>query len=205
MNMFKKILWFDTETTGLNPEKHSIMQFAALIEEGGQVMDQINIKFAPLPEAIVEQSALNLTGTTREELEARPSAIDAYYQMIRFLDTHCDKYDKADKFYPAGYNVRFDLDFLQVFFKACGNLYGIGSYINWRWLDPLPLLYTMDYSGRLGLPNYKLETVCEYYGIEIDAHDALSDVRATRELMHLLLSPTIIPTRNTSCPVARER
>lgn len=184
--MFKKILWFDTETTGLSPEKHSIMQFAAIIEEGGQVKDHLNIKFAPLPGAVIEQTALDLTGTTREELDARPSAVDAYYQILRFLNTHCNKYDKADKFYPAGYNVKFDLEFLQAFFKGCGDHYGIGAYINWRWLDPLPQLYLMDYSGQIRLPDYKLETVCKHYGIEIDAHDALSDVRATQELMHQL-------------------
>lgn len=182
MDMFKKILWFDVETTGLSPEKHSIIQFAAIIEEGGNVLDEIDIKFAPLPGAAIEQSALDITGTTREELSARPCAADAYYQILRFFSTHCDVFNKKDKFYPAGYNVHFDLTFLQAFFKANGDAYGIGSYINWRRLDPLALLHIMDYNGQISLTNYKLETVCEHYGIEIDAHDALSDVRATREV-----------------------
>ncbi|UZJ39978.1 3'-5' exonuclease [Prosthecochloris sp. SCSIO W1102] len=187
MDMFKKILWFDTETTGLSPEKHSIIQFAAIIEEGGQVKDQIDLKFAPIPGAAVEQSALDLTGTMRGELDARPSAVDAYYQIVRFFGRHCDKYDKGDKYYPAGYNVKFDLDFLQALFMKCGGFkYGIGSFVNWRRLDPLPFLHLMDFRNQISLPNYKLETVCEHYGIEIDAHDALSDVRATRELMQRL-------------------
>jgi len=188
MDMFKKILWFDTETTGLDPKKHSIIQFAAIIEEGGQVKDEINIKFAPIKGTEIDKCALELTGTTREELDARPSAVDAYYQILRFLNTYCNQFDWKDKYYPAGYNVQFDLEFLQALFMKCGgSRYGIGLFINWRRLDPLPVLYLMDYSNKISLPNYKLGTVCEHFGIEINAHDALSDVRATREVMQRLV------------------
>lgn len=186
MDMFKKILWLDTETTGTDPRHHSIIQIAALIEEGGHVVDEINLKFAPLPGAAVDESALEVTGTTRDELTARPPAQDAYFQLLAFLDRNCDKYNREDKMYPGGYNVRFDLDFLQEFFRACGSRYGIGTYINWRYLDPLPLLYIKDYLGVIALQDYKLETVCRRYGITIDAHDALSDIRATRELARKL-------------------
>jgi DNA polymerase III epsilon subunit-like protein len=38
------------------------------------------------------------------------------------------------------------------------------------------------------LDNYKLTTVCEFFGIEFKAHDALADIKATRELeAHLAL------------------
>lgn len=186
MSMFKKLLWLDTETTGTDPRRHSVMQFAALLEEGGRVVDSIDVKFAPLPGAAVEESALEVTGVTREELEARPPAQDAYFQIVGFLDRHCDKYNREEKFYPAGYNVRFDLDFMQEFFRACGSRYGIGSYTNWRYIDPLPVLYRMDYMGALDLKDYKLGTVCEHYGIPLEAHDALNDVRAARELARKL-------------------
>jgi DNA polymerase III epsilon subunit-like protein len=40
----------------------------------------------------------------------------------------------------------------------------------------------MDYAGKIDLPDYKLSTVCAHYGIDIKAHEALSDIQATREL-----------------------
>jgi len=103
------------------------------------------------------------------------------------IEEHVDKYDKMDKFYPAGYNVRFDLDFLQSFFHKRGNRYGTGSYQNWRAIDVMQYVHFMDYSGKLSLNDYKLKTVCEHFGIEIIAHDAMSDIRATRNLLKILL------------------
>jgi len=44
-----------------------------------------------------------------------------------------------------------------------------------------------DFQGQLSLPNYKLQTVCEHFGVQIDAHDALSDIKATRELLQMIL------------------
>jgi len=37
--------------------------------------------------------------------------------------------------------------------------------------------------GKLKLENYRLETSAKHYGIKINAHDALSDIEATRELI----------------------
>ena len=37
------------------------------------------------------------------------------------------------------------------------------------------------------LPNMKLETVANHYGVEIDAHDALSDIYATESLYNIFL------------------
>jgi exonuclease I len=46
----------------------------------------------------------------------------------------------------------------------------------------------MDYKGEITLQNYKLETVAGHFGIELKAHDALSDVKATREIIRKVLS-----------------
>jgi DNA polymerase III epsilon subunit-like protein len=39
---------------------------------------------------------------------------------------------------------------------------------------------------QLGLYGHKLVDVCRHFGISIDAHDALSDIRATRDLVQVL-------------------
>jgi DNA polymerase III epsilon subunit-like protein len=45
----------------------------------------------------------------------------------------------------------------------------------------------MEYAGLIASPNYKLHTECTHLGINLkDAHDALADVKATRELMMLI-------------------
>ncbi len=185
--MQKKTLWFDLETTGTDAAKHGIIQFAALVDVDGETVAQENIFMAPHDGAVIEDAALQVSGITRDAIAGFLSHDAAYQRIKSLLDRYCDKYDPQDKFYPAGYNVRFDLDFLQAMFKRVDR-YGLGSYLNWRSIDPLPLLHMMDFSGRLSLPDYKLPTVSRHFGIDIDAHDALSDIRATRELSQRLMS-----------------
>jgi DNA polymerase III epsilon subunit-like protein len=98
------------------------------------------------------------------------------------LDTYVDKYNKNDKFIPVGYNVNFDIGFLREFFLKNGNKY-YGSYFDYHFLDGMALTFFMRYIGKLNLENYRLETSCKHYGIEINAHDALSDIEGTRDLI----------------------
>ena len=41
----------------------------------------------------------------------------------------------------------------------------------------------MDLFLHFDFNDHKLGTVCEQLGIELDAHDAMNDIRATRELV----------------------
>ncbi len=55
-------------------------------------------------------------------------------------------------------------------------------------LDPQPILNLMDYMGRISLPNHRLQTACDHFGVKLEnAHDALADITATRALMQRLL------------------
>ena len=182
-SLFKKVLYFDTETTGLDAGKYGIIQLAALMEIGGEIVETFNMKFQPHEGALINPDALKISGTEPEELKTRTSSSDAYREFLKFLDRHIAKFDKTDQAYPAGYNVTFDMQFLEAWFRHHGNQYGTGSYQNWKMLDPLPLLRVWDFLGTVALPDYKLQTVCTAYGIELQAHDALSDILATRELL----------------------
>ncbi|MFA5262063.1 MAG: 3'-5' exonuclease, partial [Candidatus Omnitrophota bacterium] len=90
------------------------------------------------------------------------------------------------KFYPAGFNCRFDLEFFNNFFLKNGDKY-FGSWMNWRMLDPRPILLFLNYMGKIYLPKYNLEEACKYFGIPLQSHDANSDIEATRVLIHRLI------------------
>ncbi len=184
----KKVLYIDVETTGTDPSRHAIIQIAAILEISGIAVEEIDLKCSPHEGAEIDDNALLVTGTTRNELAQRISSLEAFHLFREFLARHVEPYDRNDKCYPAGYNVHFDLDFIQKWFRLHGDRYGLGSYVNWRRLDPLPVLFMKDFTGNLNLPDYKLETVCRHYGIAIEAHDALSDVRAARSLLIQLLA-----------------
>lgn len=179
----KKVLYFDVETTGLDPVKQDIIQLAGIIEVEGEIVDYFNLALQPFNYDTIDLGALTVNNTSIEMLKGYPDPKVSYLSFITILEKYCDKFDKEDKYYPAGYNVSFDLNFLAEFFKKNNDKY-LGSWLNWKALDPLPLFRFLDWSDDISLPNYKLETVCNYLGFEIeDAHDALSDIKATRKVI----------------------
>lgn len=177
----KKAFFLDVETTGLDPSANGIVELAFIVEIDGIVKQEVQLLMQPRPSDLINEEALAINGRTLEEIRKFQPAEEAFSKLLTILDSWIDKYDGEDKFYPIGYNVRFDVEFLKAFFEKMGNRF-YGSYFNWKLLDPIHLLYLADYQGLIKLPNYKLATVCEYFGIKIEAHKAVSDIEATRQL-----------------------
>lgn len=178
-----KILYFDTETTGTNSQKHEIIQVAGIIEIDGQVAEEFNLKVRPTMWDNIDPQALEVTKKTIEELKTYPPASEVFVQLEGILERHVDKYNRNDKFYPAGHNVGFDVEFLQAFWKKYGDSYGTGSYQNWRFLDTRILANYLAAHELINPVNITLSELCKVYNIPLDAHDAMNDIRATR-LLH---------------------
>lgn len=182
-----KILYFDTETTGLNPKVNEIIQFSAILEKNQKILGVINLMIQPTKLDAIDPEALKVIGKTVEELKSGVAPCVALHEIQEFLGSQVDKYDKKDKVYPAGHNVQFDLDFFQNFWKQHGDPYGIGSYINWRALDSRILANFLILKGKIKVPDVKLGTLCGYYNIPLDAHNSLNDIEANRLLIHKML------------------
>lgn len=45
----KKVLWFDPETTGIDPARHGIIQFGGLVEVCGEVPIPLRSSFSRIP------------------------------------------------------------------------------------------------------------------------------------------------------------
>lgn len=181
----QKILYFDVETTGLDPKKNAVFQISGMIEIGGKVQEEFNFFCQPPEGTEISSKALEVTGKTYDDLAGYPVSTVAHTMLTFTMSRYIDKYDNKDKFYPCAYNGQFDLEFLNQFFIQHKDNY-FGSWQNWQLIDPLPMIRMLSYSGVISLPDHKLGTVAKYFGIKIDAHDAMSDIRATRELVQLL-------------------
>jgi DNA polymerase-3 subunit epsilon len=184
----KKVLWVDTETTDLDPIRGGIIQIAGIIEIDGEAVEEFNFNIAPFPGDIISPKALEVNKHTTTEISAYPAPLQQKAALETVLSKYRDKFDKnGEKFFLGGKNVRFDLDFIASWFNKCGDKY-LGSWINWRTLDPQPIVYIANYQGKLDLPNFKLTTLCEHFGVKLEAaHDALADIRATRELFNIVV------------------
>ena len=181
----KKAFYLDVETTGLHPWHNDIQQIACLVEINGEVVEEFESKVRPFNMDNINEQAMKVTGVTKDELLDYPEPKIVYNQLIDLLAKYVNKYEKSDKFTPIAYNGKFDCEFLSGFFKKNDDKY-YGSWFNWKLVDPLALLYIMDYKRKIALPNYKLSTACQHFGIPLVAHDALNDIRATRELWYVL-------------------
>lgn len=188
-----KILYFDVETTGTDPVKNSIVQLSGLIEINHKVVDKFNIECRPREGAEIHPKALQVTGLTAEQLMAREKTYaDAYDEFLNIMKNHVYQYHNSpdtlmnEKFYPCAFNGYFDLQFVAQFFTDNGDRYGFGNWQNWQLLDPLPLVRFMEYAGLVKMDDHKLGTVCASYNIPIKAHDAFSDISATRDLVQKL-------------------
>jgi len=188
--MSKKIFWFDVETTGLDSVLQDIVQLAFLIEIDGKIVESQNMLMQPFNYETIQQDALDVHGRTIEEIKTYPNPRKTYTELITILEKYVDRYNRSDKFHPAGYNSRFDMEFLKQFFIKNGDIY-YGSWFNYKAIDPLSLLHILDGIGSVSLENYRLETVCKHFDICLDAHDALSDITSTRDLTKLICSKYI--------------
>jgi len=179
-----KILWFDVETTGLDPKENDIIQLSGMIEIDNEIKDTFNFKMQPYNWNSISDEALKINNTTIEDLKSYEDPNIQYKKFRSILDKYVSKFDKLDKFIAAGYNVRFDIDFLKEYFIKNNNSY-LFSYIGGYSLDVYQIviaLYHLNLKREYPVKNFKLETLAQDEGIEIKAHDALSDVEATREL-----------------------
>ena len=176
-----KIFWFDTETTGVDWHNCAIVQLAYQVEIGGEIKDSGEIKIMPHEGADISPEAFAVNGLSLEQVNAPPYILpaEAYRNLLAVFGRHIDKFNRNDKFHVGGYNVRFDIDMLSALFRRMGDKY-FGSWTNYRALDALHLCWACEHQGLLALPDYKLGTVADHFGIKFDAHNAIGDIETTR-------------------------
>lgn len=187
-------IFYDVETTGENPNKHSLHQVAGIVEIDDQIQERFNIYSRPHPRAILEPEALRVCNVTPEQLLGYPDMRDAKNEFCRILAKYINKYDKNSKAYLVGFNSRgFDDRFLRMWFTLCDDPY-FGS---WFWADTRDtLVLASEYleSRRTSMPNFQLHTVAETLGLEVDQarlHDALYDAELAREVYRIVTNREI--------------
>lgn len=140
-----KLLFFDLETTGVNPGKNGIHQISGEIVIDGVSKEQFDFHVQPNPRAIIEDEALKVAGVTREQVLAYPPMRQVYSEFVAMLEKYVDKYNKKDKFFLVGYNnAAFDNQFLRGFFLQNGDQY-FGS---WFWSNTIDVMVLASHTLR---------------------------------------------------------
>ena len=187
--MGSKIAWIDTETSGLDHEVSALVQLGMIIDDGtGRELGELDLRVKPFKGDIVTRESLEKTRLTMADYKSDRflPPHEGLRVLIEFLERFVNRYDPRDKLVIAGKNVRFDTRFLRRFFDKCSDEDFYGSWFHYPTIEIESELASLMVHHDIVLPNYQLETLCELVGIELDPHDAMEDIRATKELYYRL-------------------
>ena len=184
--MSVKKFYFDTETTGFDPEKNDIIELSAIIEVDNEVKESFTFFIQPRNWEHISPEALAVNGYKEEDLKNFTAPGDAYKALIEKLKAYVDQYDRNDKFIVVGYNVRFDMDMLRGFFNKCGDKYfGSWFYSNY-FLDVYQMAMIARYMGKFRhWETMKLGDVAKALRIDLDNYDlhkGSDDIALTRRV-----------------------
>lgn len=163
----KPIIYFDTETTGVDTETARIVELACIKYNPDGTKEEKTVRFNPT--VPISKEATDVHGITDEMVKDCPTFKQCSKGIWNWF-SYCDL---------AGFNTdTFDIPLLNAEFERAG-LEGI----NWNpnLLDVLKL-YRLLYPNNLSSV-YKRLTGKELEG----AHGALADITATKEVLDLLL------------------
>jgi DNA polymerase III epsilon subunit-like protein len=172
------VIWCDLETGGRVESMHAIVEIGAVRTDPSHrhVLDKFELKLWPADGFVVDHGASLINGFSNARWSAN-NAFEAREGLDKFLKW------LPERFRFANYNANFDVRFLKYHAKVHGlpSMGIVGDLI-----DPLfTVRKTLKKTGVL--PNAKLDTICEYYGIRSnDAHQALADAERAR-LVYLAL------------------
>jgi DNA polymerase-3 subunit epsilon len=188
MNDKEKLIYIDTETSGVNCKVNGMLQLAGMIEIEGREVERFDYKTQPFPDDVIEHEALRVNNFTRRQIMEFDKPYDVYLKFIKMLGKYVNKFNKRDKFHFVGYNAGFDDGFLREWFKKNGDTY-YGSFFWFPVIDVMGMAGAKCMRTRGTFPNFKLMTVAKVLGIEVDeskAHDAMYDVEITRDIFKLI-------------------
>lgn len=179
-----KIFWVDTETTGLDPVKNEPWEIAGFMEVNGNVVgDPIHLRFQPRRPENFSEKALEMSGFSLDEIMSFMAPGVAYIKLTTWLDVHVSRFNKFDKAIIAGYNSKFDKDFLYHWFLDSGDKF-FHSYFHYYNLCVYNMLQTCFALGTYpkNVSHLKLEQIAPFLGISYNAHKAMSDIQATKNI-----------------------
>jgi DNA polymerase-3 subunit epsilon len=156
-----RAIYYDTETTGVKPDKDRVIEIAAFDPVRNQTFERFVNPGCPIP-----PEATAIHNITNEMVASAPSFAEVGAEFIKFCE--------GDVVLIAHNNDNFDYHFLRSEFERHAL-----SMPPWKFLDSLK--WARRY--RPDLPRHTLQFLREIYGIAANnAHRALDDVIVLHQL-----------------------
>jgi DNA polymerase III epsilon subunit-like protein len=208
MPNFQKICVFDLETDGINPDKCSPVQIAAVIVDPLklQVVPDSEFNISIKPEALITNPEYDyadsdvldfhakVKGSSKQDVLKEWNSYQkqdhGWKMFTSYLDMYHTRSERKSCFsapIAAGYNInRFDLKIIERLSVKYDNLNKEGKSSLFYPRDVVDLMNMVFYwfEGNNELKNYTLDNLRDYLGISKEgAHDALKDVKDTADIL----------------------
>lgn len=167
----------DLETNGLDKNKHRVIEIAVRrISSAGDPIDEIA--------TLIDPESIDIGPTFLHHIK-----LEDVVGAPKFVDFAPELLNRLSGSIAVAHHAAFEDGFLGAEFARIGN-----------GLDAIPCIDTLWLARQvIDLPNYKLATVLDSFGIEAeDAHTALGDVRLLSKLLPILLDKSKPLKFNTS-------
>ena len=168
----RRVAFFDTETTGLDPDKHDILEFSVSYRDG----ETISHRVKPLNIENADPRALEVNGYKEEDWVDAMEPSEAA-RLIPSLLNFC---------VVVGHNIQYDLGMVRGLFRKVGmaepNFFGFPA------VDTMALAYFLFTPH--GLQRLSLKDTCEFLGIdpEADVHRAAAGAQKCGEVYERMLA-----------------
>lgn len=167
--MKKPVVIIDIETTGLDAQKHEIIEIGAVRSDTGETFE---VKIHPLRIKDADPEALAINGYRKEDWNEAFTLPNALLLLNQFVGD--------DKPHFMAYNVSFDWGFIQKAYSDCG----MDHPFDYRKLD----LLTLAWAHKPPFGKLNLGYVCNSLGIRAEpvVHRAINGAMCAHELMKKL-------------------
>ena len=167
--------FIDIETTGLNVIKHEIIEIGCVLTTSElEVIEEFELKIKPERIEDADPTALKINHYNSKDWESAYSLKDAMKILSK----------KVKDCIMVGQNVAFDSGFLEYAFAQNKLI----NTMHYHRLDTISIAWA-KLNKESEVIHFSLREMCKRFGIENEnAHNALSDARATFELYKKLMN-----------------
>lgn len=181
----------DIETTGFSKEKNDLIHFAAVeVDNNYKILRTFEFFSRPKNPQYWNAEAEKIHCISLERAQCFPYLRKGLIDFLWWLDLHREKFPL--NFVYHGKN-KWDYNFVKA--KFLSELLHESFF---KAFNEKRLISTVEVAREIipGMPNYRLNTLCEHFNIPLEHHQAMSDALATARLFRLL--KTQFSTEQTS-------
>lgn len=196
-----RIIFFDTETTGLDATVNGIHQLAGTIVINDEVAAKFDYKINPFKGCEVDVEALKVSKTCTLDFLKYNTEVQVMFMFTQLLDRYNKLAEnKQDKFILATWarDPAFDVRFLSAFLKRNSSYDVFDTYFWSNFIDVKSLASQYLIGERHKLDSFSLAPVSKYLGIAVNEsqlHKASYDAYLVRKVYEVVTNTKIVDKR----------